>query len=90
MKEVNGVDAAQFLYRVEELIEKNTFVKEGRETDYDRIMERLDKQFPDKNLLNIKDICEYTGMSRTAVASRWKLSRGVQIDKAVFARSIMN
>ena len=49
------------------------------------IVEKLDAMFPDKNLLNMTDIAQYTGLSKPYVKKRFGLSRGKYLDKAVLA-----
>ena len=52
------------------------------------IVAKLDEMYPGKNLLNIKDISEYTGLSRPAVKKMFGLARGIYLDKIVVATTL--
>ena len=52
------------------------------------IVQKLDEMFPEKNLLNIKDISIYTGLSMPTVKRKFGLSRGNYLDKRVLAMKL--
>ena len=49
------------------------------------IIERLDSMFPDRNVLSMTDVKNYTGMSMPTVKKRFGLSKGDRIDKVRLA-----
>ena len=50
-------------------------------------LERLIEYFPDREMLTRKDLCEFTGLSRPALANNYPFE-GKYISKADFARLI--
>lgn len=61
----------------------------GREKDGFRDnWELLDKRFPGKDMLNIKDVMEFTGQSRNTVIKKIRFSPLKLISKTDLARQI--
>ena len=53
------------------------------------ITEKLDKMFPDKNLLTMSELAKYTGLSMPYVKKKFNLARGKYIDKAKVVSILM-
>jgi hypothetical protein len=50
-------------------------------------LERIHSHFPNRELLTRKDVCEFTGLSRPALANNYPF-KGKYISKSDFARMI--
>ena len=58
------------------------------EQQVEMICRKLDEMYPSKNMLNIKEIVAYTGLSRNTVKRITGLSKGEYIDKASLAMKL--
>ena len=57
-------------------------------TAFDRIMERLDEMFPDRNMLSNADIQRYTGWDYRTIRKKFGIYERQRIDKVVLAQRL--
>jgi len=58
-------------------------------TEVEAIEKKLDASFPTKNLLNVTEVAQYTGMSKNFCKKYFGIDKDHLIDKAALARKII-